>query len=300
MKRKQHAIKIRPDRVCLPFSQGTVFPILQCGHNTEEPNKCKYCGKAFHNHSFLLIHERIHTREKPYKCRECEKAFRWSSNLSRHERKHFLHKRYKYHESKETSNPQSKILIDKKPFWCQECGKTFTRKRSLLDHKGIHSGERRFKCNFCEKSFDRNYRLVNHQKIHKDLVEMPERSVDQRKPSQTLQSEYGLCSDKPGLSHCQDIRLNIQELEPNGKTLHTESGSPSDESFTAIAIQNGPTKKKACHKCNTCGKTFKKHSHLVSHKRCHTEERPFKCIVCGKAFRWSSNMTRHMKNHVRK
>ncbi|XP_052042857.1 zinc finger protein 445 isoform X2 [Apodemus sylvaticus] len=311
MKRKQHAIKIKPERVCLPFSQGTVFPILQLGHNTEEPNKCKYCGKAFHNRSFLLIHERVHTREKPFKCRECEKAFRWSSNLYRHERKHFLHKQYKYHESKETSNLQSKNLIDQKPFWCQECGKTFTRKRSLLDHKGIHSGERRFKCNFCEKSFDRNYRLVNHQRIHtteqpfqsqwrdKDFVEMSEHSVDQRKPSRTLQSEYGLCSDKPGLSHCQDVRLNIQELEPSGKKLHTECDGPSDESLRSIAFQNVPTKKKACHKCNFCEKIFKKHSHLVSHKRCHTKERPFKCIVCGKTFRWSSNLTRHVKNHVR-
>ncbi|XP_034339935.1 zinc finger protein 445 [Arvicanthis niloticus] len=299
MKRKQHAIKIKPERGCLPFSQGTVFPIPQRSHTTEEPNKCKYCGKAFHNRSFLLIHERIHTREKPYKCRECEKAFRWSSNLSRHERKHFLHKRYEYHESKQTSNLQSKFLIDQKPFWCQECGKTFTRKRSLLDHKGIHSGERRFKCNFCEKSFDRNYRLVNHQRIH--TTEQPFQSqwhdkdfVDQRKHSRSLQSEYGLRADKPGLSYCQDVRLNIQELGQSG-----EPRKECDESSKSIAFQNVPTKKKACHKCSTCGKTFRKHSHLISHKRCHTKERPFKCTVCGKTFRWSSNLTRHVKNHVR-
>lgn len=305
MKRTQHAIKIKPEHGCLTFSQGAVFPIPRGSHNTEGSNKCKYCGKAFHNRSFLLIHERVHTREKPYQCRECEKAFRWSSNLYRHQRKHFLHKRYKYRESKETSNLQSKILIDQKPFWCQECGKTFTRKRSLLDHKGIHSGERRFKCNLCEKSFDRNYRLVNHQRIHtteqpqwrdKDFVGIHARSVDQRKHSNTLQSEYGLHSDKPGLSYCQDVRLNIQEL--SGK-LRKECDNPSDESSKSIAFQNVPTKKKACHKCSTCGKTFKKHSHLISHKRCHTKERPFKCIVCGKTFRWSSNLTRHMKNHVR-
>ncbi|XP_029399214.1 zinc finger protein 445 isoform X2 [Mus pahari] len=310
MKRKQHAIKIKPEHGCLTFSQGAVFPIPRGSHNTEEPNKCKYCGKAFHNHSFLLIHERVHTREKPYQCRECEKAFRWSSNLYRHQRKHLLHKQYKYRERKETSNLQSKILIDQKPFWCQECGKTFTRKRSLLDHKGIHSGERRFKCNLCEKSFDRNYRLVNHQRIHtteqpfqsqwrgEDFVGIHVRSVGQRKHSSTLQSEYGLHSDKPGLSYCQDVRLNIQELELSRK-LHKECDNPSDESSESIAFQNVPTKKKACHKCSTCGKIFKKHSHLISHSRCHTQERPFKCIVCGKTFRWSSNLTRHMKNHIR-
>lgn len=307
LKRKRHAIKIRPESDSLPFSQSTAFPIPQSSHNTEEPNQCKYCGRAFHNRSFLLIHERIHTREKPFKCRECEKAFRWRSNLYRHERKHFLHKRYEYHESKETSNLQSKIFIDQKPFWCQECGKTFTRKRSLLDHKGIHSGERRFKCNLCEKSFDRNYRLVNHQRIHtteqpfqsqwhdKDFVGTHAHSVDQRK-HRILQSEYSLRSVKPGLSYCQDVSVNIQELELSEKK---PLDNPSDESSKSIAFQNVPTKKKACHKCNTCGKTFRKHSHLISHKRCHTKERPFKCIVCGKTFRWSSNLTRHVKNHFR-
>lgn len=306
MKRKRHAIKIKPESGSLPFSQDTAFAIPQSGHNTEEPNQCKYCGRAFHNRSFLLIHERIHTREKPYKCRECEKAFRWRSNLYRHERKHFLHKRRKYHESKETSNLQSKIFIDEKPFWCQECGKTFTRKRSLLDHKGIHSGERRFKCNLCEKSFDRNYRLVNHQRIHtteqpfqsqwhdKDFAGTHAHSVDQRK-HRTLQSEYSLQSDKPGLSYCQDVRVNIQELELSGKK---PLDNPSHESSMSTAFQNVPTKK-PCHKCSTCGKTFRKHSHLISHKRCHTKERPFKCIVCGKTFGWSSNLTRHVKSHFR-
>lgn len=306
MKQKRHAIKIKPESGSLPFSQDTAFAIPQSGHNTEEPNQCKYCGRAFHNRSFLLIHERIHTREKPYKCRECEKAFRWRSNLYRHERKHFLHKRRKYHESKETSNLQSKIFIDEKPFWCQECGKTFTRKRSLLDHKGIHSGERRFKCNLCEKSFDRNYRLVNHQRIHtteqpfqsqwhdKDFAGTHAHSVDQRK-HRTLQSEYSLQSDKPGLSYCQDVRVNIQELELSGKK---PLDNPSHESSMSTAFQNVPTKK-ACHKCSTCGKTFRKHSHLISHKRCHTKERPFKCIVCGKTFGWSSNLTRHVKSHFR-
>ncbi|CAO2633068.1 Zinc finger protein 445 [Lemmus lemmus] len=296
-----HSIRREPESG-RPVGQGAVFPVPQSGHNTEEPHKCKYCGKTFRIRSFLLIHQRVHTREKPYKCRECGKAFRWSSNLSRHERQHSYYQQYEYRESQETSDLESRILTGQKPFWCQECGKTFTRKRSLMDHKGIHSGEKRFKCNLCEKSFDRNYRLVNHQRIHaterpfqsqrhgKDFVGIHGRSVDQRRHSRTLQS------DNPGLSSFRDARLNIQEFKLSGKKPHKEYENPFDNSYRFTALQNVPT---GCHNCSICGKTFSKHSHLISHKRFHTRERPFKCEVCGKTFRWSSNLARHAKSHVR-
>lgn len=299
-----HTIKREPESG-RPVGQGAVFHVPQSDHNTEEPHKCKYCSKTFRIHSFLLIHQRVHTREKPYKCRDCGKAFRWSSNLYRHERQHSFYQQYQqyeYHERQKTSNLESRILTGQKPFWCQECGKTFTRKRSLMDHKGIHSGEKRFKCNLCEKSFDRNYRLVNHQRIHaterpfqsqrlgKDFVGIHVRSVDQRRQSRALQS------DNPGFSSCRNARLNTQDLKLSGKKPHKEYENPFDKSYRFTALQNVPTD---CHKCSTCGKTFNKHSHLISHRRFHTRERPFKCEVCGKTFRWSSNLARHVKNHIR-
>ncbi|XP_021510149.2 zinc finger protein 445 isoform X1 [Meriones unguiculatus] len=304
---KRHAVKIKPESD-LPLSQDTVF--LQSSPSTDEPNKCKYCGRTFRTLSFLLIHQRVHTREKPYKCRECGKAFRWSSNLSRHERKHYSPPQWEYHESKETLGFESTILTGQKPFWCQECGKTFTRKRGLLDHRGIHTGEKRFKCSFCEKSFDRNYRLVNHQRIHTTerplqspwhdecFVGMRAPCVEQRKHSRTLQSGCSLHSEKPGTPYCRDARFSAQEAELSGKKPRKKRENPSDKSSRLILFQNVRSKTN-CHKCSICGKTFSKRSHLISHKRFHTRERPFKCKVCGKTFRWSSNLARHMKNHVR-
>ncbi|XP_015344886.1 zinc finger protein 445 [Marmota marmota marmota] len=310
--KKQHAIKRKPE-AGPSVSQDTVLQTPQSSHTTEEPYKCGQCGKDFRNHSFLLIHQRIHTREKPYKCRECGKAFRWSSNLYRHQRQHSLHQKYESPKSKETPDLQPKVLPDlqpkvlpgQKPFWCQECGKSFTRKRSLLDHKGIHSGEKRYKCNLCGKSYDRNYRLVNHQRVHtterpfkcewcgKDFIGKHTLSVHQRKHTAAPQSE---CS-QPGLSSYQDVGLNVQELEPREEKPFKDGKEPCDQSVTLTGLHSVPTEKK-CHKCSICGKTFNKSSHLVSHKRFHTRERPFKCRVCGKTFRWSSNLARHMKNHI--
>ncbi|XP_020013343.1 zinc finger protein 445 isoform X2 [Castor canadensis] len=303
--KKNHAIK-RKDGAS--FIQDRAFQVPQSNFTTEEPHKCNQCGKAFRNHSFLLIHQRIHTREKPYKCRECGKAFRWSSNLYRHERQHNWHQQTKCHQSEETPNVQPKILTGQKPFWCEECGKTFTRKRSLLDHQGIHSGEKRYKCNLCGKSYDRNYRLVKHQRIHaterpfkcqwcgKDFIGIHALSVHQRKHrgnTRAAQSERSL----PGLSSCQNTKLDEQELKPSGEKPREDREGPSNQSSILTGLQNPPTEKKG-HKCSICGKAFSKSSLLISHKRFHTRERPFKCRECGKTFRWSSNLARHMKNHI--
>uniref|UniRef100_G1PHW0 Zinc finger protein 445 n=1 Tax=Myotis lucifugus TaxID=59463 RepID=G1PHW0_MYOLU len=137
VRRKQHALNRSPDDRPSP-SQDAALPVPPSSPAPEKPFTCSQCGKGFQNHSFLLIHQRVHTREKPYQCRDCGKAFRWSSNLSRHQRSHFLGKRLLlYRESGDTADAQPPSLEDeKKAFWCQECGKSFTRKRTLLDHKG--------------------------------------------------------------------------------------------------------------------------------------------------------------------
>uniref|UniRef100_A0A9L0S057 Zinc finger protein 445 n=1 Tax=Equus caballus TaxID=9796 RepID=A0A9L0S057_HORSE len=299
--KKQHALKRKP-KDGPSLSQDRAFQVPE--GTTEEPYKCSQCGRAFRNHSFLLIHQRIHTRERPYKCKECGKAFRWSSNFSRHQRIHALEKQYEYHESGNTPELQPQILTGEKRFWCQECGKTFTRKRSLLDHKGIHSGEKRYKCNLCGKSYDRNYRLVNHQRIHtkerpfkcqwcgKNFIGRQTLCIHQRRHTRAAQSEGSLA----GLSSCHDTGVSSQELKPSGEKPLKDCEEACDQSSRLAGLQNTPVGKK-CHKCSTCGKIFKKSSQLINHARFHTRERPFKCRECGKTFRWTSNLARHMKKH---
>lgn len=303
--KKQHTFKREPEDAP-PLSQDRAFQVPQSSHTTEEPCTCSQCGRAFRNHSILLIHQRVHTREKPYKCMECGKSFRWSSNLSQHQRVHSLEKPYMYREKEDPPNLQSQILTGEKPFWCQECGKTFTRKRSLIDHKGIHSGEKRYKCNLCGKSYDRNHRLVNHQRIHtkerpfkcqwcgKDFIGRHTLCVHQRKHTSVAQSECSVA----GLSSRQDSRVSLQELKPREEKPLEDCKEACDQRSGLTGLEDVPIGGK-CHKCSTCGKTFNKSSQLISHKRFHTRERPFKCRECGKTFRWSSNLARHMKSHVR-
>nr|XP_054920760.1 zinc finger protein 567-like [Dermacentor andersoni] len=52
------------------------------------------------------------------------------------------------------------------------------------------------------------------------------------------------------------------------------------------------------HKCETCGKQFRRAHHLAQHYRTHTDERPYKCNMCDKSFRQSGHLDNHKRTHT--
>ena len=67
-------------------------------------------------------------------------------------------------------------------------------------------------------------------------------------------------------------------------------------------IRRGKTpkgvKRKRGHECEVCEKVFQSPSHLATHMRTHTKEKPYECDVCEKRFTQSSNLKRHMRIHT--
>ncbi|KAK6183665.1 hypothetical protein SNE40_011098 [Patella caerulea] len=50
--------------------------------------------------------------------------------------------------------------------------------------------------------------------------------------------------------------------------------------------------------CDICGKSNRCESHLVSHRRVHTGEKPFKCETCGQGFASKTSCSRHELTHT--
>ena len=52
--------------------------------HSENPFKCKQCGRLCRNQSELNIHQRVHTKERPHKCSQCRRSFTQVSHLNEH------------------------------------------------------------------------------------------------------------------------------------------------------------------------------------------------------------------------
>uniref|UniRef100_A0A8D2M751 C2H2-type domain-containing protein n=1 Tax=Zonotrichia albicollis TaxID=44394 RepID=A0A8D2M751_ZONAL len=52
------------------------------------------------------------------------------------------------------------------------------------------------------------------------------------------------------------------------------------------------------YECDQCRKRFKHNPHLVMHRQIHTGERPHECEECGKSFSRSSTLIRHQRTHT--
>jgi hypothetical protein len=82
-------------------------------------------------------------------------------------------------------------------------------------------------------------------------------------------------------------------LYDSGDELHLKY--PDDER----EIRRLPRKTRP-YECHACGKAFLRASHLSTHMRTHSGEKPHKCVHdgCGKAFAQSSNLRTHMRTHT--
>ncbi|XP_049424226.1 zinc finger protein 664-like isoform X14 [Epinephelus fuscoguttatus] len=52
------------------------------------------------------------------------------------------------------------------------------------------------------------------------------------------------------------------------------------------------------HRCDQCGKSFKRRYHLNNHQSVHTGEKPYKCDLCGKSFARAGTLKIHYGIHT--
>ena len=115
-------------------------------HHQMKPFICDQCGRACKTMAALTEHKLVHTNECPFECEVCHKRFKNKPRLKSHMDIH------------------TQLL-----YKCPDCGLELNTKRTLLQHRLVHSEEKRFKCEFCDAAFKRSKALKNHLILHTGL-----------------------------------------------------------------------------------------------------------------------------------
>ncbi|CAB1346309.1 unnamed protein product [Coregonus sp. 'balchen'] len=257
-----------------PSHQGTLDTITAT-------NTCSVCGRCFTRTSSLVRHMSSHSKECTFGCVNCGKKFKYSYDLKKHQRE--LCQRMTQGDlcqdvgqnmAQQQSGPQpdkvflataeNRTQVDSKT--CYVCGKILTCTSQMERHLKSHSKARPFHCAICERSFKYKDSLKKHQEIlgHKGILEDLGQSVDP------------------------------QQVEVNTESCISPLTTKENNTEPLIkAVTPAPTAKE--HACTVCGKMLDCASHLATHMRSHSEERPYQCVDCEQSFKYKQGLNQHQR-----
>ena len=98
-----------------------------------------------------------------------------------------------------------------------------------------------------------------------------------------------LCLKIPPPVVDEDVDEVVGEVEIQDEIIRKEM---------TTATKKAAKRKRGQHECGVCGRMCTTPSHLATHMRIHTNEKPYECDVCEKRFTQSSSLKTHMRIHT--
>ncbi|XP_067317580.1 zinc finger protein 574-like [Anolis sagrei] len=260
---------------------------------------CVECNQLCPSAHKLQLHMRSH-QQGAFKCPLCAKVLPSPGALEKHREEH---------------SGESRFL-------CVDCGLGFGTEAVLLAHRRTHSSNPLYRCT-CGKTFINMTKFLYHRRSHSS-GEAPDTPSSPPEDQPLEEEEEEEEEEEHGEGEATPMEVPEQQQEEDevvpvalicsvrDVALSVRSGGAQgpgefpcqmcDKTFPKqnqlSRHQRFAHKMERRHKCPTCGKMFKKKSHMRNHLLTHTGERPFHCKECSKSFNSPANLQRHRLTHT--
>uniref|UniRef100_A0A915PVN9 C2H2-type domain-containing protein n=1 Tax=Setaria digitata TaxID=48799 RepID=A0A915PVN9_9BILA len=225
-------------------------------------NNTHYLGRCSNCDALFDLEEYLnHTKncrlQKCCRCDTCGKEFNKEHNLKLHQ--------FGQHE---------KPVIENNKYICSFCPKKYARLAAYYAHLQIHGLNDSLTCTFCKEEFDFQALLNKHLR---------------------LQHCYPRLEDIATVEICK--KCGIAMLSKEAMDEHEQMHRKINKTMRRNKRKREPDPGDRAHKCEACGKTFRKKFELVRHYVVHTRERRFVCEICGKRFSQKASLGQHTLTH---
>ncbi|XP_048225331.1 zinc finger protein 211-like [Perognathus longimembris pacificus] len=169
-----------------------------------------------------------------------------------------------------------------------------------------HKGRCDQKLYTCEKQFSFSASLYQHQEHNGERFHNQDYSIHASgKPYICGEAENNFPDNLGFLQH----QATPEEVKPHSiaeseELFHGVKSHKCDECGKAFRRRRTLVQHQKIHtgeglyECSECGKTFTYKHTFIQHKTVHTGEKPFECSDCSKAFRFKYKLVQHQRVHT--
>ncbi|XP_058462500.1 zinc finger protein 888-like [Malaya genurostris] len=277
---------------------------------------CDVCSKSFHrdqdlkNH-LLTVHGQVNAK---YVCAFCEQEFQTKNGLKKHREMH-LHSPCHLCGSTEAFKDYKQLVNhfrkkhDKQMYKCRQCSTSFLGRREFEMHEKKHRDGSQIhcvefairqwsdvnRCASCEKTFYNGEYL----KLHTDSVHKLGETNNFTDSDQERKFKCNICSALFRLN--SSLRNHTRRVHCTERVVCEKCGASFKTSSEAKAHMRFRHEQNSRYKCEFCDKRCSTSSVLATHRRTHTNERPYQCPYegCPKTYKTNGALIKHVRaNHT--